>query len=187
MRETQSSLEPKEPNSGETEKREYRFNEGLEKIKRQVISLLKSKDYIVIAFNASGTDVGKTYLKGAIHSWCYEQKLPFYSCKSEYDLGGFDAFLSEQQEFGREGGIIILESCAGCFSAPKDTIISFKQTRDTNLTSATKETGLPLNSIDIWVAIYRPDKPFQLAGPTDELLGDIIIRNEGAKDKPYPL
>ncbi|MEK9165729.1 MAG: hypothetical protein AAB525_02630 [Patescibacteria group bacterium] len=186
MRETQSSLEL---NSSETEKKEYSFNEGLEEIKRQVTSLLKSKDYVVIAFNASGTDVGKTYLSGAMRSWCYEQEIPFCNCPQDYSLqDGIDAFLGEQLEFNRSGGVIILEGSAGVFfRESRDLIISFKQARNTSLAAIGEEIGLPLNSIDIWVAIYRPDKPFQLDKSTDELLGDIIIRNEGAKDKPYPL
>jgi len=61
-----------------------------------------------------------------------------------------------------------------------------KERHNQEVSAALERAGYNVNGIDLWIGIYRPDRPFaskMASGDPARPIADIIIRNDLAKDK----
>lgn len=163
----------------ETE-REYTFESGVAEIMKRIEALLTQKDYVVIEINGSGKNVGKSTLAGRL--WT-EFKLKQIPCTSVSEIDLFAVHLVKdlqeyQKSYKTRKGVIVFDAAldAMAFDDAKN-----RQTVRNGENRSVREIGdkfkLGVDRVDIIVAIYSPKRSF-IATP----VGDIVIRNEYAKD-----
>lgn len=155
---------------------EYSFDAGVIQILDRVNDILKKQPFAVIAFSASGDNVGKTQLAKTLIEDLYQRGI---FCKS------FHHPSEVQIEKGHKQMVIIFDQMEWD-SAKHSSHKRIKELHTADTVKSLKKMGYEITGIDLWVGIYRPDKPFYLASdPEEELvpIADIIIRNERARDK----
>ncbi|MBU0706140.1 hypothetical protein KJ657_04920 [Patescibacteria group bacterium] len=160
------------------------FEGGLKKARVQIAELLKEKDYVVMAINGSGPEVGKTFLTGEIARGFLEEGVPIGICTDNGNFVCAEEQLATTQALLEkcDRGIYILgawEASHGCKKYGKTDV---RAGYDEMLKEAARKIGLSLSKVDIWVAIYKKDKPFHIVkkkrdDPYDPF-EDIIICND---------
>lgn len=164
------------------EKQEYTFDEGIKEIIRRVRNLLNSQDYVVIALNAEGISVGKTYLSNKIVAMMIQEGIASIkpSTDSAMERWLTDFKYNQQCSKHKNKGVVVLEARATNMTCLPEDLMQIREFYDQSLEIEASKLNLPLQKIDLWVAIYRPDQPFYLK-PGKKIFGDIIIRNEQAR------
>ncbi len=170
----------------ETEAKEYNFAVGLKELESRIEEKLKEKDFIVVAFNATGINVGKTYVSGKLAQDLRVNGIQSLVCGDLSLVRGWkDGFLSDIKYSDKKKGVIILEAQFGDFVTYKNNTAEVRKRLDNEVK---KEIGqdLKVNKIDIVVGLCRPDKPFIVKRKEETLvpLADMIINNELAIDDP---
>lgn len=160
----------------ETVAPEYSFDAGVAKILDRIMNILERQPHAIVAFNASGKDVGKTKLATALVNELFRRGI---FGKIFHDPGEMEkediqekmVFIFDQLEWDSQE----------CGSHEMK-----KEIHDADVARAFEKIGLEVKGIDLWVGIYRPDKPFfssPHSGKERAPIADIVVRNEGAKDK----
>jgi len=142
---------------------EYSFNEGVDICVARIQELLKTLDRdVFVVISGSRIDVGKTILLGTI-----QKKLISLGIKNYHTSPVNVRDRTQKVIFDTEQGQLYP---AG--RNYRDDVIG-------------RNPDLRIGEIaDLYVGIYRPDKPFSGRGEGKESpVADIMIRNEYAKDK----
>jgi len=160
---------------------EYSYDAGLEVALSRIKELAENQEYVVVAINGVAPDVGKTRLTADIMENLMESEIPAVTEADDYQLDYIvDDLRSAQQNYAKEGGVILLNAFDSGSMETEELLTKLKKMKDSGLAKRAKEIGLPLNKIDFWIALQRPDKKFR----SDQIpLGDILITNEKAEDK----
>lgn len=154
---------------------EYGFEKGLEEITSRILELLRREKYVVVAFSCSSTNVGKSTLAKLV-----AQKLFKNGITAERYHG--------LEEIGEDNTAPRGDSRVFIFEQLEWHTVNIKQYTGLKIAwdRAIKKTfdkvGIGVRGADLWVGIYRPDKPFEL-GSNSRPLADIIIRNDLAVNK----
>jgi hypothetical protein len=144
----------------------------------RIDQLLKDERRILfIAINGSGINVGKTYIKGLIHHYLHTKEIP---CQI---TGATDWHLMEDrvtalQEFHSDQPLPWVIITEGFDQMAGHTPEQRHRLRTYISEGLRSESDGKLQGVDLWVSIYRDDKPF-LADP----VADVVVRNVGAKNK----
>ncbi len=167
------------------EKKEYSFNEGVEKALERIHTLLNSQDYVVVGIAGpinNDTNVGKTTLSGAIKARLTEQGIPSVRVDrlNQFSTYSKDELLLDQSSYENPKGVIIFGALTFGFPdyTEKETN-KMKGMQDREVQKIGEENNVPLSHIDIRILIYRPEDTEQ----SNHLLPDIKIKNEFAKVK----
>ncbi len=171
------------------EKREYSFEEGVEKIIQKIEFLLGGQDYVVVAIygpTLNDTDVGKSTLKSAICSYFIRNNMPVISPdRLDYLPHHLKNLEIPQESYASNKGVIIL-GALDCVIKKKDPrsdeiVEKYKKIEDSRVAKICKEGDLPVSKIDFRVLIYRPDRGS--LEDFDSPMADMVIRNDQAIDK----
>ena len=152
--------------------KEYLFEEGVQVAVDRIKELYEASDKdVIVEINGSGVNVGKTELLKQL-----AQKLG--------DEGIFLSVLNDPTQAYYEEAKK-LETAAN--SGVSEKRVYIVATTIGKMYHSTEEyRSLKLEgevSVDLYIGIYRPDKPFGKDGPLAPV-ADIMIRNKGARDKP---
>ena len=161
------------------------FDVGVRLIRAKITELLASQDDVVFAINGSAPEVGKTHLAGEISKSFFMEKIPSGTCTNYDDLltAAMNLHFYREQMTSQKG-IYIFEGInpPHGLSVYGDTHV--RPAYDARLKRAAKELRLDLERIDVWAAIYTPDKPHfhsnERLGLQYEPFEDVIICNEEA-------
>jgi len=169
------------------EQKECLFDEGLEKIMSKIDLLLSTQDGVVIAISGPlGNDinVGKTALANKIEAELLRQGIPVIGTSdidmlNEYTVRN----IRKMQEEKKSSKFAIVFDAEGISSGglSPEKQEEYKTVTDESLQRKADLVGLPPLKIDIRILIYRPDRPID---EDEKQMADIVVRNEGAKDKP---
>lgn len=170
------------------EKYEYSFDEGAEEVVKRITKLLENQKIAAVAFSSTHRNVGKTVLANKIMSELVNKENIYAACFH----GLNDITKNEIREiqeicarYAKEKIAIIIDQLelGGAVSVKNHKkIVDFHN----QIAAETFDgTGWDIKKIDLWVGIYRPDRPFnkEINGNPVKPIADIIIRNEFAKDK----
>lgn len=161
----------KTPQTIETEPvPEYSFEEGVDVAAEKIKELYEKSDKdVIIEINGSSINVGKTELLRNLAQKLGETGIPLNvlndPTREYYDY--MKAANTDANGGVEEKGVYIVATSIG------KMYHSTKEYRELNRGEL---------SIDLYIGIYRPDKPF--GGNRLVPVADIMIRNEGASDKP---
>lgn len=185
---SESETSPKQPEQT-AEKKEYNFDQGVSVVVQKIESLLAAgQKYVVVSINGSDVEVGKTHLLAAIAIQLKLKGINVYDCSNSEHIGILkDVIKATEEESPANQIVIIFQADAPTgFPVPKEKIEQERGRSDYSLRQRAEEIGLPLEKIDIRVGIYRPDRPF-VSFKGCKIFADIIIRNEQAHNRPYPV
>jgi hypothetical protein len=155
---------------------EYSFEAGIAKILDRIEDILRGQPQAVVAFCASGADVGKTQLAMALVTELFRRGIPgkiFHDPKEmeKEDIQERIVFIFDQMEWD---------------SSEQSLHKAIKENHNADVSSVFEKLGREVKGIDLWVGIYRPDRPFHSetqSGKEYSPIADILIRNEEAKNK----
>ena len=171
----------------ESETKEYNFAEGLKELEKRITEKLAEKDFIVVAFNATGINVGKSFISSKVARDLRAGGIPSLVCG---DLSVIDdwekVFLHDLENSDQKKGVIILEAQFGDFSTYQNDRDKLRKIFDEEVKNKIGQE-LSVDKIDILVGLCRPDKPFHtenVKGRPVMPLADFIINNELAIDDP---
>jgi hypothetical protein len=167
------------------EKKEFLFEEGVQRIIAKTNSLLLSKDCAMISISGrhgDNTNSGKTTLTGRL---AQEFKIQGISAVSCSDISGIEMWCSKSNVkcLGNGQGtskLVIILGAEGSLAIPRERQIEYRALKNRQLQNAGNLVGLPLSEIDMYVLIYRPDK---LPLENERQFADLVIRNDQAVDK----
>jgi hypothetical protein len=159
-------LKPSTEKSIEVKEAEYTFEEGVAESVKRITELFDKLDrHVFVVIFSSGTDVGKTYLLGALGKALQFHGIPIKST-------GIDA------DNPKTKTVIFTTKQGTSYRIHLDIM---RKIRDNN---PNFEIGGKLMPADINIGIYSPDKKFLgNIGPLES--GDLLICNKEAKDKSY--
>lgn len=129
---------------------------------------------LVVVINGSSGDVGKTYLQAELTRALMERNID----TANLGTGGRGDMLRRREmmpdptDAGRREFVVFFYVMQG-----------FMLRKGEEYNARTGRDFLP---VDLSIAIYRPDRPFE-NHPQLEPFGDIMIRNELAVDNPHKL
>src|SRR4030042_5937676 len=155
---------------------EYSCEVGVPKILGRITDILRKQPQAVVAFNASGANVGKTELARALIHELSRQGI--YS-RSFHDL-------SEVRAANIKKKMVFILEQMDWDASECDSRGRIREHHDADVTSSLNKFGCGVEGIDLWIGIYKPDKPFvsvSQSGGKNAPLADIIVRNEGATDQ----
>ena len=171
----------------ENETKEYNFAEGLKELERRIAEKLAEKDFVVVAFNATGINVGKSFVSSQLARDLRASGVPSLVCGDLSVIDGWtEVFLHDLKNSDRKKGVIILEAQFGNLSTYQKDVGKLRKVFDEEIKNKIGQE-LSVDKIDILVGLCRPDKPFN----TEDVKGrpalpfaDFIINNELAIDDP---
>lgn len=160
--------------------REYGFEDGATEAVRRIKELLRTQDCVVVGFSCPSRNAGKTKLSRALVRELSSQNIRVVTYKGLEEIRErFDP------EYLADVSVITFEQLNwGSYKAGDYEIA--KKYYDKIVTKASTQINKHVKGVDIWVGIYRPDKPFELVledGTPLRPLADLIIRNDQAEDK----
>lgn len=153
---------------------EYSYGEGLSKSIAHIIELLKNQPYVVVAFSASGRNVGKSTLAKDMQAKLFKQGYTAIIAHHSDDLKvepdqKQQVFILDQMQWG---------------SININAIQRIKTAQDRIVKIKCEELNYNINGIDLWIGIYTPNQPFateMISGEKAKPIADIIIRNTEIK------
>jgi hypothetical protein len=165
------------------------YSDGLQAVRRRVTNLLEFQHMVVVAINGAGPAVGKTTLTGELARGFLEQNVPVGVC---LDGNNLDVALGQQRrsrvQFGcADRGIIVMQGIEPPHGRRIFGNADIRQIYDNLFKKKAQEFGVPLDKIDLWVALYSDSTPFdKVCSWWDQPYNpfeDVIIRNEHARTK----
>jgi hypothetical protein len=166
MNTERGSQHPEHPEQSESKEiNEYDFEQGVQEAVAQIEHLLDNQEHAVVAITGSGVNVGKSTLATKIQVALMRKDIPVKWCA---DM----KMLTYRSDFPEPGGVLLLHA--------EYLPIGLAQDQDNELKTRAQRFGSNVSKIDLRILIYRPDTPFLEA---EKKFGDIIIKNEQAKDK----
>jgi len=173
--------EPKKLNPEQPITPEYSYEQGLSMCIDLIIERLNNQPYFVVAFCASGTDVGKTTLARDIRAKLHEQGIIAISAHMLEELRDElryepelkpKVFILDQMEWGAQN---------------IKHIQAIKENHDQKVETMFKQIKYnDIKGINLWIGICTPDQPFgteMISGDPARPIADIIIKNTEAKRK----
>ncbi len=169
--------------------KEYNFDEGVQEAIKRIEDLLSRQEYVVVGVNATGTDVGKTRLSGALVKYFHgRNNIAAFGCSSPESFlwSSLKSEISDYQKQEDKGKVVIIFDSYTSFPYAENdkNRILMRQSKDRDVENVVSShlPILPIHRVDIWIGLCRPDKPF--IGDLEEIpLSDIMICNEKAVDK----
>lgn len=133
---------------------------------------------ITVAINGSSTDVGKTYISCGIGRLLRQQKIATVHLHCVRAIASAMEQMQPQKSICNASRGVFMFGAEMLDGGAKNSLLvaTLRESFDKQLREC---SGEAIQAIDLWIAIYRPDLPF--TNPC--VLADILIRNEGAKDK----
>src|SRR4030043_732106 len=131
---------------------EFSFEMGVAQILDRIMDILKKQPYVVVAFSASGENVGKTKLAGTLINELFQRGV---FCKSFHEP-------SDMQIGDSHEKMVIIFDQLEWDSLECSFHEAIKESHDADVASSFKKIGYEIKGIDLWIGIYRPDKPFSL-------------------------
>ena len=151
---------------------EYSFEEGVQAAVDRIKGLYEASDKdVVVEINGSGVNVGKTELLKQLAQKLGDEGI-FLSVLNDSTRAYYEEV--KNQDTAANGGV------------PEKRVYIVTTTIGKMYHSTEEYRSLKLEgevSVDLYIGIYRPDKPFGKDGPLAPV-ADIMIRNKGARDKP---
>ncbi len=163
---------------------EYNFEDGLQRAIEIISSVLEQKKVVVVAINGSDINVGKTTLQTELGRFCLRKGFALLNGSDAGSLRMSEAdFLYQLNTSLDNKGVIILGANSHGFSVPENKIQAAREFYDYQFKD--KKGSIPTEKIDLWIGIYRDDKPFSSGSLVEPRfpLADILIKNEKAVDK----
>ncbi|HXV27117.1 MAG TPA: hypothetical protein VD862_03810 [Candidatus Paceibacterota bacterium] len=156
------------------EQREFGFAEGVAAATDRICELYESAGRdLVVYINGSGVNVGKTHVEGAIRRELMRRGIG----TSNLGSGTMSDLRWRQEHLGER-------------DADKPHVVFFHTVTELVTRKGTAYNDMGRGDefvpVDLFVAVYRPDKPFR-EHPELDILGDIVIKNEFASDDPVKL
>jgi hypothetical protein len=154
---------------------EHNFDNGVVQILVRIDEILKKQPHAVVAFSGSGNHVGKTYLAKTLINALHQKGI---YCRS------FHGIENVRVEKNQDHMVIILDQMEWQ-SHELSSHNQIKNNHSAKIAESFEGSGYDVKGIDLWVGIYRPDKPFTSSPDSSEQLApvaDIIIRNGKATD-----
>ena len=171
---------------------EYNFENGVKAIIFRIQRLLEGQQYVVVAFHSKGQHVGKTTLVRTLMEELDKMGIPASATvdePDEIDERHFSSILQRQKMKKTKHAVFIFEQME---MMPVDIKMyeTLKAHDDRKVAKALTKLGYQgIKGVDLWVGLYRPDRPLTSSGQSGyqvTLLADIMIRNERAVDKVLP-
>jgi len=152
---------------------EYSFEEGVQAAVDRIKELYEPSDKdVVVEINGSGINVGKTELLKQLGQKLGEEDI-FLSVLNDSTRAYYEEV--KNQDTAANGGV------------PEKRVYIIATTIGKKYHSTKEYRSLKLEGelpVDLYIGIYRPDKPFGRDEHGLVPVADIMIRNEGASDKP---
>lgn len=163
---------------------EFDSVEGIRELEKRISKLLETQDTVVVAFNAAGINVGKTYLSAKLQGDLRTKGIAvLVAADATAIIGRAEMLASDKEDFQTNKGVLILEAQAMHLAVPAALISGHRARLDEEIRGK-DIAGIQLDHVDIVVGIRRPDVKFYTG--TDEknfIIADLIINNEGARNK----
>lgn len=162
------------------------FEDGLVEAVDRVQALIANQDCVVVGLDGSDVSVGKSTLLSQLALRIDSLHIPVTTCSQIDGIGdNFSTLLAKRTIHNSKKGVIIIEHTgAQVFLTPR-ALFMIKQNRNSELREELLRLGVHKDQIDLFISIYTANKPFARSKmPDHEPLGDIIICNEKATDKP---
>jgi len=161
---------------------EYDFETGLKKAMTAILEKLRTQDLVLVAINGSTSRVGKSTLANAIEKTLIEMKIPARKLMDNFIHPETASFNKQiQTSFESKKMVIILEQAL--FGGVTGSILDkIKERIDREAQQICASSGYENQKIDLWIGIYRPDRPFKTS-PRDNTtfpVADFVIRNDKA-------
>ena len=162
------------------------FEDGVVEAVDRVQLLLTDKDIVVVGIDGSDADVGKTTLLTQLSRRLDALRVPVTSCS---DISGipdvFSQIDTKKTLYGSNKCVVIIEHAGMASYVDQRVEAMVKLNRNTVLTKTFNGIGIGKTEVDLYVSIYAKGKPFARSNnPLLKPLGDVIICNEKATDKP---
>lgn len=171
---------------------EYNFEDGKTEILSEVIKLLKKQDSIVVAFSDSGQNVGKSTLMNELLKDLHNRGIPAVGAHRPDEFSASTVELVKDRspvqdsERAYEDKLVFIIDQMDMMAYTQGRYEAVKKRYDKKVKDSLQDIDDEVSGIDIWVGLYRPDKPFpqkNSSGESVKPLADIMIRNEHAEDK----
>ena len=159
--------------------REYGFGDGLEKSIAEITKLLESQVIVVVGFNGSDANIGKSFFAQALAKKLHEQGVDVSISRGFNDL-------EHRKIFRHYKKIVFIFEQLEWGSVNVRYYKKMKESYDREVKNELGKKRYKVKGVDFWIGIYRPDKPFgthMISGDEDVPIADIIIRNDSARDK----
>jgi hypothetical protein len=191
MREAFNREGAESSHDAESKTPEYFYDDGLDKCIDLIRERLAERPYVVVSFEGSGTQIGKSQLARDLMNRLMGEGVAVFV---DHDVRGFTA-KAKSDKASDEGKIV-----RGQPWPPEKAVFIFDQTvinHDSYDKEGRKkvrrryedearqqlgEIGITTDGVDLWIGIDRPDRPFEY-WKDGKMLADIIIHNEKARDR----
>lgn len=157
---------------------------GVREVVDRTWHLLEKQPTVIIAFSSLGSNVGKSWLANSIRHELEAREIYCFIVHGYNDLNRHRVDHS-QNEFRRQPfvagkTVVIFDQFDVGPPYPSEHHEKLKAGLNRLLSKNMNSIGYSVQGVDIWVGLYRPDRPL---GSNNRLMGDLIIRNDNAKDK----
>ncbi|MBI3332401.1 hypothetical protein HYZ99_05620 [Candidatus Peregrinibacteria bacterium] len=150
----------------------------LEPIITRIVEMLNTmRRDIVVAINGAAPNVGKTYVASALHALLMRRNIESVDSNDYLLESQIDVLQELKRVNNPQPGVVIMSAYMDDGSGEKsDFVDRLKELKDSRIADYSKGK---FNEVDMWIAIYRNDRRFS----HPFVLGDVLIRNDGAKNK----
>jgi hypothetical protein len=171
---------------------EYNFENGKNQILSNVIELLKKQDRVVVAFSDSAQNVGKSTLMNELLEDLHNHGIPAVGAHRPDEFSASTVELvkyrapSQDTERTYEDKLVFIIDQMDMMTYPQERYKEVEKRYDQEVKDSLQDIDDSVSGIDMWVGLYRPDKPFPQENSSDESvspLADIMICNEHAEGK----
>lgn len=162
------------------------FEDGVVETVDRVQQFLATQDVVVVGLDGSDVNVGKSSLLTEISLRLYAIRVPVTT--ASYIDGipdAADQLKIKKDVYSTQKSVFIVEHTGLQMFLPERALRMVKANRNAELEKTMKRIGIQKSEIDLFVSVYAPKRPFIKADdPDSKPLGDIVICNEKAVDKP---
>ncbi|MCC7197019.1 hypothetical protein IT413_02365 [Candidatus Peregrinibacteria bacterium] len=162
------------------------FEDGLVEAVDRVQQLLATQDVVVVGLDGSDVNVGKSTLLTELSLRLDRLRIPVTTASFTEGIPDVASVLKLKQEvYNTNKSVFIIEHTGLGIFLTERALKMLKANRNAELEKAMQIIGIQKSQIDLFVSIYAPKRPFVRANdPSSYPLGDIVICNEKAVDKP---
>jgi hypothetical protein len=165
---------------------EYNFEDGAEYAISRINHLLEHQQFVVVAFSAPGAQVGKSRLMLELLTKLFAQGIAGAAAHDFEDIITINSDFSDHPlSMGVGGKMVFIFDQAHWNAVDINDHEVLRRFYDKRAKTALKKIGYEVNGVDLWIGIFRPDKPFithTVSGVPARPIADILINNEKAKN-----
>lgn len=163
------------PTEGPRDRKEYSFEEGvaIAVAKMQALVASSKRDVVVVMNSPGKPNEGKTRLSTMLIDACRARTIPYFLANDDRTarFSGQRQLSLQKERLNKPVGVILVAD--GDYLGAKDR---------TEAIAKIEKTGFIVG--DLYITIYRPDEERYMERLFNVgIVGDIVIRNEGAKEK----